>query len=128
MFLYLTQGTNDVARAKRFYDPTLGTLGLIRRYEDASELGYGAQSDARIGLWITKPYDQTRPASHGNGTMIAFTAQTRAQVDAFHAAGIANGGADDGAPGLRPHGTHFYACYLRDPDGNKLSAVCEIAP
>ena len=57
--------------------------------------------------------------------MIAFDAATRAAVDAFHAAGLAAGGTDEGAPGLRPYGPHFYACYLRDPDGNKLSAVCE---
>jgi catechol 2,3-dioxygenase-like lactoylglutathione lyase family enzyme len=60
--------------------------------------------------------------------MPAFIATTRAAVDAFHAAGLAHGGTDEGAPGLRPHGAHFYACYLRDPDGNKLSAVCETAP
>ena len=60
--------------------------------------------------------------------MPAFEAKTRAMVDAFHAAGLTAGGTDEGAPGLRPYGPSFYACYLRDPDGNKLSAVCEIAP
>jgi hypothetical protein len=58
--------------------------------------------------------------------MPALVAPTRAAVDAFHAAGLAAGGSDEGAPGLQPlWRTSFYACYLRDPDGNKLSAVCE---
>ena len=110
MFLYLTQGTNDVARAKIFYDAALAPLGFVLRYEDAAELGYGAADDSRIALWITTPFDASRPASHGNGAMIAFRAPSRAAV------------AD-----LRPYGPNFYACYLRDPDGNKLSAVCEAA-
>ena len=127
MFLYLTQGTNDVARAKIFYDAALAPLGFVLRYEDAAELGYGAADDSRIALWITTPFDASRPASHGNGAMIAFRAPSRAAVADFHAAGCAHGGIDDGAPGLRPYGPIFYACYLRDPDGNKLSAVCEAA-
>jgi catechol 2,3-dioxygenase-like lactoylglutathione lyase family enzyme len=125
MFLYLTLGCNDVAAAKAFYDPTLATLGLIRRFEDASEIGYAAAEDSRTRLWITKPFDASRPASHGNGSMLALTASSRAAVDAFHAAALAHGGRDEGAPGLRPYGASFYACYVRDPDGNKLSAVCE---
>jgi catechol 2,3-dioxygenase-like lactoylglutathione lyase family enzyme len=56
--------------------------------------------------------------------MLAFAASDRAAVDAFHRLALANGGRDEGAPGLRPYGDNFYACYVRDPDGNKLSAVC----
>jgi catechol 2,3-dioxygenase-like lactoylglutathione lyase family enzyme len=123
MFLYITLGTNDVARAKRFYDATMPTIGLGFRAEDPNEVGYGTTA-GRIQLWITKPYDEN-PASVGNGSMLALTAPNRAAVDAFHAAGLRAGGTDEGAPGLRPYGAHFYACYLRDPDGNKLSAVCE---
>lgn len=123
MFLYITLGTNDLPRAKRFYDAALPCLGLQRGYEDASELGYGPPGE-RLQLWVTTPYDG-RPATSGNGAMPAFKAASRAAVDAFHAAGLQAGGTDEGAPGLRPHGPHFYACYLRDPDGNKLSAVCE---
>lgn len=123
MFLYITLGTNDLPRAKRFYDAALPCLGLQRGYEDASELGYGPPGE-RLQLWVTTPYDG-KPATSGNGTMPAFKAASRAAVDAFHAAGLQAGGTDEGAPGLRPHGPHFYACYLRDPAGNKLSAVCE---
>ena len=60
--------------------------------------------------------------------MVSFLAQSRAAVDAFHAAALAHGGTDEGAPGLRPqYGAQFYAAYVRDPDGNKLNAVCYLA-
>jgi len=124
MFLYITLGTNGLAAARRFYDAVMPTLGLARRVEDDSEIGYGAPAPERIRLWVTQPFDG-KPATVGNGSMPAFAAASRAAVDAFHAAGLAAGGTDEGAPGLRPYGAHFYACYLRDPDGNKLSAVCE---
>ena len=127
MFLYITLGTNDLARAKAFYDAIMPTLGHLLRVVEDDEVGYGPPAPARTCLWITQPYDK-RPATTANGAMPAFTAPSRAAVDAFHAAGLAHGGTDEGAPGLRPHGPHFYACYLRDPDGNKLSAVCETAP
>ncbi|MCX8507440.1 MAG: VOC family protein [Rhodobacteraceae bacterium] len=123
MFLYLTLGTNDLDRARRFYDATLPTLGLVPRAVEADEVGYGP-AEGRIRLWITRPYNG-KPASCGNGTMPALNAPSRAAVDAFHTAALANGGSDEGAPGLRPFGPHFYACYVRDPDGNKLSAVYE---
>jgi predicted lactoylglutathione lyase len=64
-----------------------------------------------------------RAATVGNGSMPALVAADRAAVDGFHAAACAAGGQDDGAPGLRPYGPGFYAAYVRDPDGNKLSAV-----
>ena len=69
------------------------------------------------------PFDGA-PATRGNGTMLALRATTRAQVDGFHAAALAHGGTDEGGPGLR-YGPTFYSCYVRDPDGNKLSAVCD---
>jgi catechol 2,3-dioxygenase-like lactoylglutathione lyase family enzyme len=121
-FLYLTLGTNDLARATRFYDATLAPLGLIRRATEADEVGYAHPDDRRARLWITRPYDG-QAATVGNGSMPAFTAPSTKAVDAFHAAAIASGGTDEGAPGLRPHGPGFYAAYVRDPDGNKLSAV-----
>jgi catechol 2,3-dioxygenase-like lactoylglutathione lyase family enzyme len=123
MLLYITLGTNDLARATRFYDAVMPCLGLEQRFIDEVEAGYGPPAPAPIGLWITKPYND-RPATVGNGSMPALLAPSRAAVDAFHAAGLAAGGTDEGAPGLRPYAPDFYACYLRDPDGNKLSAVC----
>ena len=126
-FLYLTLGTNDLARATRFYDAALAPLGLARRDTEPDEVSYAHPDDHRCRLWITRPYDG-RPATTGNGTMPAFDAASRAAVDAFHAAALAHGGTDEGAPGLRPYGPGFYACYIRDPDGNKLSAVHITAP
>jgi catechol 2,3-dioxygenase-like lactoylglutathione lyase family enzyme len=127
MLLYLTIGTNDLAAATQFYDPVMATLGLYRQRTEPDEIGFATHGDTRCRLWITQPYDK-RPATVGNGSMPAFDAASRAAVDAFHAAALAAGGTDEGAPGLRHHGPSFYACYVRDPDGNKLSAVCETPP
>ncbi len=127
MILYITLGTNNLAAATRFYDAVMPTLGLERRFQNDDEIGYGTietDSPSRIRFWVTKPFNK-EPATVGNGSMPALIAPTRAAVDAFHAAGLAAGGLDEGRPGLRPFGPNFYACYLRDPDGNKLSAVCE---
>lgn len=127
MFLYITLGTNDLARAICFYDPVMATLGLTRARALDTEIGYSAPDDTRCRLWITRHFDG-RPATVGNGSMPALVAATRDAVDAFHRAALAHGGSDEGAPGLRPFGPSFYACYVRDPDGNKLSAVCEALP
>lgn len=124
MILYLTFGTSDLARAGRFYDPVLAALGYVQLRAGKEDFGYGMPGDTEPRFWIVTPYDG-QPASRGNGTMLALTAPTRAAVDAFHAAALANGGSDEGKPGLRPWSANFYACYVRDPDGNKLSAVCD---
>ena len=124
MFLYITLGTNDLPRAQAFYDAVMPTLGLARRATEDTEVGYGPPDGSRIRLWITQPFDG-RPATVGNGSMPAFEVASRAAVDAFYKAALQNGGTDEGAPGLRPYSPNFYACYLRDPDGNKISAVCE---
>ena len=125
MFLYITIGCNDLARAKRFYDAVMPPLGYGLRGQDDSEIGYGHPDAPRTPFWITLPFDG-KPATIGNGSMPAFDAPTRAAVDAFYTAALENGGTDEGAPGLR-YRPNFYACYVRDPDGNKLSAVCERA-
>jgi catechol 2,3-dioxygenase-like lactoylglutathione lyase family enzyme len=124
MLLYVTIGTNDLERAKNFYDAALAPLGLKRRKQDDVEIGYGAENDSRCRLWVVTPHDRNA-ATIGNGSMVALDAQSRADVDAFYKAALAHGGTDEGAPGLRPFHENFYAAYVRDPDGNKLSAVCE---
>jgi catechol 2,3-dioxygenase-like lactoylglutathione lyase family enzyme len=132
MFTYICLGTNDLPAATRFYDATLSTLGLSR-CDVGSEsgwdnlVGWGTYRDGgaqELALWLVKPFDG-RAASAGNGTMVALLAQSWRQVDAFHAAAIAHGGSSEGMPGLRPqYNPDFYAAYVRDPDGNKLVAVC----
>ena len=125
MILYLTVGTNDLTRAGAFYDAVLAEIGHTRLHEDQNELCYGTRSQG-LRLWVVRPFDE-RPATVGNGSMVALDAQSRAAVDRCHAAGLAHGGTDEGAPGVRPYTDNFYAAYLRDPDGNKLSIVC-LAP
>lgn len=124
MLLYVTIGTNNLQRALEFYDPVLKTLGYERRVQKPDEIGYGSAGDDRCRFWVLYPYDR-QEATVGNGSMIAFVAHDRAAVHAFHAAALLSGGEDEGKPGLRPYHATFYAAYVRDPDGNKLSAVCE---
>ena len=132
MFTYVSIGTNDLARAARFYDPAMAALGHSRCNTGNEPnwegwLGWGTYRDhgaVELALWVCRPFDG-RPATIGNGSMVALGAQTWRQVDAFHAAALANGGTSEGAPGLRPqYAADFYAAYVRDPDGNKLAAVC----
>jgi catechol 2,3-dioxygenase-like lactoylglutathione lyase family enzyme len=122
MFSHVTLGTNDLAKAEPFYDAIMAVLGHPLLMKQGGVLAYGSWTGEKI--FIVPPYDG-RPASHGNGEHVAFITQDRAIVDAFHAAALANGGSDEGAPGLRPHyHANYYGAYVRDPDGNKLQAVC----
>lgn len=124
MLLYVTLGSNDISRAQGFYDAVMPVLGYRRQRESDEEIGYAADGDTRCRFWVVMPYNQ-RAATIGNGSMVALHAESRAAVDAFHAAALAHGGTDEGKPGLRSFHANFYAAYVRDPDGNKLSAVCE---
>lgn len=126
MFSHVTIGSNDPERSWKFYDAIMDTLGHERFFTGDGYAGYGSQNGNQT--WVTRPLDG-KPATVGNGTHIAFLAQDRATVDAFHAAAMANGGTDEGAPGLRPHyHPNYYGAYVRDPDGNKLQAVCHREP
>lgn len=124
MLLYVTVGTNDLARAGLFYDAVLPLLGYSRQKEAPGEIGYAAAADVRCRFWVVEPFNR-EPATFGNGVTIALVAPTRAAVDAFHAAALAEGGTDEGTPGLRPFHASFYAAFVRDHDGNKLAVVCE---
>ena len=127
MLHYLTLGSSDIGRSGRFYDPVLGALGIARFKTLDYEIGYAAggrgDDESVLRIWVVKPFDE-KPASAGNGSMLAFSAPSRAAVADFHRLALANGGSDEGKPGPRPYSDNFYACYIRDPDGNKLSAVC----
>ncbi len=124
MLLYITLGTNDIYRAGHFYDAVLACIGYRRQRDSEEEIGYAADGDSRCRLWVVMPFNR-RAASIGNGSMVALEAESRTAVDAFHAEALAHGGSDEGAPGLRSYHANFYAAYIRDPDGNKLCAVCE---
>jgi catechol 2,3-dioxygenase-like lactoylglutathione lyase family enzyme len=129
MFTYVTLGVNDFEAALLFYDQVLAALGWSRCDPDAPPgwAGWGVYEDdgrRETALWICRPFDG-RPATAGNGTMVALAAATREQVEVFHRRALAAGGRSEGAPALRPHyGADFFAAYVRDPDGNKLAAVC----
>jgi catechol 2,3-dioxygenase-like lactoylglutathione lyase family enzyme len=122
MILYITLGTNNLPRARAFYDAVMPTLGLHFLRGDTREIGYGPEGADDPILWINTPYND-QPATVGNGSMPAFIAPSRAAVDTFHATALTHGGSDEGEPRLR-YSPNFYAAYVRDPDGNKLSAVC----
>ncbi|MCY6382997.1 VOC family protein [Hoeflea prorocentri] len=122
MFSHITLGTNDWPRARPFWQAVAAALDLPVLFEHEEGMAWGEMTGPKI--FIGPAYDG-QPASCGNGTHVAFLAGSRAAVDAFHAAAIAHGGTDEGAPGLRPHyHADYYGAYVRDPDGNKLQAVC----
>ena len=115
MIGYVTLGTNDLERARDFYDAVLVGLDGKRTMAMERMQGYGTGKGAMLA--VIKPHDE-RQATGGNGTMVALSAPSHDVVDKVHADALANGGADEGAPGLR--GDTFYAAYFRDLDGNKL--------
>ena len=122
MIGYVTLGTNDLDKARGFYDALLGEIGATRKME-FPETGftlYGTGNRAP-GLAVTRPYDG-QPATVGNGNMAALHMPSREMVDRMHAKALELGGSDEGAPGLRTlEGPGaFYGAYFRDLDGNKL--------
>lgn len=126
MFSHVTLGTNDYVKAERFYDAVMAVLGHPVMFKANGAAAYGTPTGPKV--FIVPPFDG-KPARSGNGVHVAFLVQERATVDAFHAAALANGGSDEGAPGPRPHyHKNYYGAYVRDPDGNKLQAVCHRAP
>ena len=118
MIGYTTLGTNDFAKAAKFYDALLGEFGAKRAMETDKLILWSAGPGQPM-LSIIKPYDG-KPATVGNGVMVALAAKNRAQVDQIYKKAIQLGGKDEGAPGDRGGG--FYAGYFRDLDGNKLNA------
>ena len=120
MIGHLSFGVADLARAARFYDAALAALGFVRVWTNPDGVGYGLPGGGdKLALFA-----RTGAAAPGAGFHLAFDATSPEAGDRFHAAAIAAGGTDDGAPGLRPHyGSTYYAAFVVDPDGYKLEAV-----
>lgn len=121
MFSHVILGANDLQKARKFYDATMGALG----YGPAMDAGYRFFYLSPTGSFgITTPING-EPANHGNGATIGFPVESPEQADAWHAAGVANGGTTcEDPPGVREGAMgKMYLAYLRDPDGNKLCAI-----
>jgi catechol 2,3-dioxygenase-like lactoylglutathione lyase family enzyme len=127
MFSHVTVGSSDLKRSAAFYDAVLLEIGLTPRAV-APDGGPPALCWIKPGqtlprFYVYQPFD-AGPASSGNGSMVALAAPSSESVDRAHAAGLAAGGTNDGAPGLRPqYGAGYYGAYLRDPDNNKIHIV-----
>ncbi len=117
MIGYVTLGTNDLARATAFYDELFAAMGAKRVWEDERGVAWGASMQAPA-VGVIKPFDG-RPATVGNGTMVALGVGSKEEVDRLYALAIKLGATDEGKPGQRSAG--FYAAYFRDLDSNKLN-------
>lgn len=129
MFSHVFIGITDFERALRFYTPLMQCLGLTQRFADANRpwAAWHVAAGERPLFVIGRPFDG-EPHEPGNGQMIALLAESRAQVREAHALALANGGTDEGAPGLRTrYHPNYYGAYFRDPDGNKLCVACHQA-
>ena len=123
MLDHISLGVRDLAASGAFYDATLAPLGYRRVLEKGIGLAYGP-GPGRDGMmfWIVRP--KAEPAA-ARGTHVAFAAENRRAVDGFHAAALAAGGRDNGAPGLRPeYSDNYYGAFVLDLDGHKVEAVC----
>jgi catechol 2,3-dioxygenase-like lactoylglutathione lyase family enzyme len=118
MFDHVGPNVRDYERSRAFYEQALAPLGwsVLAEWPDHGVVGFGDQGNPIFWLHQREPYT--------TGMHIAFTCQDRATVDAFHAAGLAAGGTDNGPPGLRWYHEDYYGAFVLDPDGNNVEAVC----
>lgn len=122
MYSHIMVGSNDIARSKTFYDAVFAALGAKPALtDDKGRLIYMHNGGM---FMVTTPIDG-QPATFGNGSTIGFACSSPEQADAWHAAGVANGGTTcEDPPGMREGGFgKLYLAYLRDPDGNKLCGL-----
>jgi catechol 2,3-dioxygenase-like lactoylglutathione lyase family enzyme len=121
MLDHVSIGVRDLARAKRFYDAALKPLGYSCLSEDKGALGYGGDA---VAFWVLAA-ERPVAAEARSGLHFCLHAPTRESVEAFHAAALANGGNDNGKPGLRAdYGPSYYAAFAIDPDGYRIEAYC----
>ena len=122
---FVMVGTNDLEKSSKFYDATLAHLGMKRVTITERYIGYGySNEDSGVKFYITKPHNKEN-ATAGNGTMVALSAETEEAVNKFHAAALSNGAINEGDPGIRSDGNYYG--YVRDHDGNKITARCVIS-
>ncbi|HST36497.1 MAG TPA: VOC family protein [Allosphingosinicella sp.] len=126
MIGYVTLGSNDMTKARAYYDALLGSIGAKRLMEFPDEFGgftMWGTNWGQPGIAVTTPYNK-EPAVAGNGNMAAIVLDERSKVDDFYAKAIALGGSCEGPPGVRGEEGEqaFYGAYFRDPEGNKLCA------
>ncbi|MFL6861374.1 MAG: VOC family protein [Allosphingosinicella sp.] len=125
MIGHVTLGTNDLDKARAFYDALFGTIGAGRLMEMPSGFTLYGRAWGQPGVAVTRPYNG-EAATAGNGNMVSLAMDSRDSVDAFHAKAMELGGSDEGGPGVRGEegARAFYGAYFRDPEGNKLCAFC----
>jgi catechol 2,3-dioxygenase-like lactoylglutathione lyase family enzyme len=121
MLTHVTVGTNDLTKARSFYDSVLGTLGY-KRLADLGDRG-AIWGESAPEFFVLKPANG-QPATFANGGTVSFAAPNRPAVAAFHEAALAAGGKDEGAVGPRGWAPNAFAAYARDLDGNKIAAYC----
>jgi catechol 2,3-dioxygenase-like lactoylglutathione lyase family enzyme len=124
MLDHVSLGVSDLTRSRRFYDAALRPLGLVRIVNFGNDRGsdYGA-APGQLGVEFTITVGRgTAPAQ---GVHLCFRARDREAVKEFHSSALANGGRDDGAPGVRPqYHANYYGAFVLDPDGHRVEAVC----
>jgi catechol 2,3-dioxygenase-like lactoylglutathione lyase family enzyme len=121
MLHHISLGVADLERATRFYDAALAPLGYTRVWTDTTAVGYGHPGS---GDELALKLRSTRQAASDPGFHLAVAAPSRDAIKEFYAAALANGGRDNGAPGIRPdYGANYYGAFVIDPDGHHIEAV-----
>ena len=121
MFDHVGLNVKDYPASRAFYEQALEPLGwhVVMEFDEWKAAGFGTADKPEFWFSQREPY--------GTGTHVAFAAKDRATVDAFHAAALAAGGRDNGAPGIREHyHPTYYGAFVLDPDGNNVEAVCHM--
>ena len=122
IFSFVMVGSKDFKKSSKFYDAIFVPLKIKKIVTTERYVGYGHSNEPNeLKFYITKPRNG-EPATYGNGTMVAFLAETREAVNKFHEIALQNGAIDEGLPGVREDGNYY--AYVRDLDGNKITAKC----